>query len=203
MNPRAMLRLPLSVLAALPLLLAGCSADAPVPDERPPLEGATLGGPFTLNGEDGNPVSWNDFAGKYRTIYFGYTYCPDACPTDVQRAMAGLKLFEKEHPALAAKIQPLFVGVDVERDTPEKLAEFTDNFHPRLIGMTGDLATLEATAKSFGASFSKGEDQPGGGYLVDHTGTTLLFGPDGQPVATLPTDLGPEAISAELEKWVR
>jgi len=207
MNRDAMTRKPAALVALLVSLLLGpaaCSPPAPAPPaEEPPLKGATIGGPFTLTGEDGQSVNWSDFAGRYRTIYFGYAYCPDICPTDVQRAMAGLKMFEKAHPELGGKIQPLFVSVDPERDTPAVLTEFTDNFHPRLIGMTGDTATLERVAKTFGTSFSRGETQPGGGYLMNHFGYTYLFGPEGEPLAMLPTDVGPEAVAAELEKWVR
>lgn len=191
-----------TALVVSPLFLLGaCGSTAPT--EPPPLEGAALGGEFTLTGEDGKPVSWSDFDGKYRTIYFGYTYCPDVCPVDVQRAMAGLKLFEKASPALADNVQPLFVGVDTARDTPKVLSEFTDNFHPRLIGLTGDEKTLTEVAGKFAASFSKGDAAPGGGYLVNHTNVTLLFDPKGKPLATLPTDQGAEAVAAELEKWVR
>ena len=201
MNPRAMTRfaclLPFALLAAC----SGSVPESPAPAE-PPLAGATLGGDFTLTGETGAPVSWSDFDGQYRTIYFGYAYCPDVCPVDNQRAMAGLKLFEREHPGRAAKVQPLFVSVDPERDTPEVLAEFTDAFHPRLIGMTGDPETLETVAKQFGVYFSVPEER-GDGYLVDHSNITFLFGPDGAPIATLPTDQGFEAVAAELEKWVR
>ena len=187
-----------AVMAAL--LLASCNAQ---PAEEPPLAGAALGGDFTLTGEDGTPVSWNDFDGQYRIIYFGYAFCPDICPTDVQRAMAGLKRFEADQPELGARIQPLFVSVDPERDTPEVLTEFTDAFHPRLIGMTGDVETLKEVAKTFATTFSRGETTEGGGYLMNHYGYTYLFGPDGEPIAMLPTDQGPEAVQAELAKWVR
>lgn len=203
MNQYTMPRLKSLLIAALATsLVAGCSDSVPTPADPPPLQGAAIGGEFTLTGETGKPVSWSDFDGKYRTIYFGYTYCPDVCPVDQQRAMAGLKLFEKSHPKLGMQVQPLFVGVDTERDTPEVLTEFTDNFHPRLIGLTGDKETLTQVAGMFAASFSKGEAAPGGGYLVNHTNVTLLFGPKGEPLATLPTDEGPEAVAAELEKWV-
>lgn len=185
------------------LLLAGCNPATQPSQGEAPLAGAALGGDFTLTGEDGKPVSWKDFAGKYRIIYFGYAYCPDICPTDVQRAMAGLKKFEAEQPELGAKIQPLFVSVDPGRDTPAVLTEFTANFHPRLIGMTGDNTTLEKVAKDFGTTFSRGETQPGGGYLMNHYGYTYLFGPDGEPITMLPTDQGPDAVKAELDKWVR
>lgn len=204
MNRDAMIRkIAASSAALVSLALAACSPDPAPPAGEPPLKGAAIGGPFTLTGESGKPVSWSDFDGKYRTIYFGYAYCPDICPTDVQRAMAGLKLFEAEHPELGAQVQPLFVSVDPERDTPAVLAEFTANFHPRLIGMTGDVATLQDVAKTFATTFSKGELQPGGGYLMNHQSYTYLFGPRGEPLATLPTDQGAEAVAAELEKWVR
>ena len=191
--------------ATLPalLFLAACSSESPMPEERPPLEGATLGGDFTLLGEDGEEVSWSDYDGQYRTIYFGYAYCPDVCPTDNQRAMAGLKRFEQDNPTLGAKIQPLFVSVDPERDTPEVLTEFTDAFHPRLIGMTGTKEQLDAAAAAFAVFYGRGEDSPGGGYLMEHSNITYLFGPEGEPLATLPTDEGPEAVAAELAKWVR
>ena len=197
-------RLPKSIacLAPLALGLAACSGAEEAP-AAPPLEGAAIGGDFTLTGEDGEPVSWGDFDGQYRTIYFGYTFCPDVCPVDVQRAMAGLKQFEESDPERAAKIQPLFVSVDPDRDTPVALTEFTDAFHPRLIGMTGGKEQLDKIVRDFGGTYQIGEKSEGGGYLVQHTNITFLFGPDGEPIAMLPTDEGPEAVAAELNKWVR
>lgn len=199
MNRDAMLR---SLAPAAAFLLAACSPFAGSPAEEAPLAGADIGGPFELTGEDGHPVRWEDFEGRYRTLYFGYTYCPDICPTDVQRAMAGLKRFEQDHPARGAKVQPLFISVDPARDTPAVLREFTDAFHPRLIGMTGEVPTLERVARDFGTSFSKGADEGNGAYLVNHLGYTYLFGPDGKPITTLPTDRGSAAVAEELAKWV-
>ena len=194
--------LPLSIFAAFALALSACSQSTQ-PAGPPPLEGADIGGDFTLTGEDGKPVSWGDFDGQYRTIYFGYTFCPDVCPVDVQRAMAGLKRFEASDPERAAKVQPLFVSVDPARDTPEVLTEFTDAFHPRLIGMTGSKEQLDKLTKDYAAYYSIGAPNEAGGYLVDHTSITYLFGPDGKPIAILPTDAGPEAVAQELDKWVR
>ncbi|GAB5349788.1 SCO family protein [Alteriqipengyuania sp. 357] len=190
------------LLAPLALALSACSQGTQ-PAGPPPLEGAAIGGDFTLTGEDGKQVSWSDFDGQYRTIYFGYTFCPDVCPVDVQRAMAGLKRFEQSDPERAAKIQPLFVSVDPERDTPAALTEFTDAFHPRLIGMTGSKEQLDKTVKDFAAYYRIGDKSEGGGYLVDHTNITYLFGPEGEPIAILPTDEGPEAVATELARWVR
>ena len=196
---RSVMSYKISALMAA-LLLTACN---PGPAEQPPLAGAAIGGEFTLTSEDNTKVSWSDFDGQYRTIYFGYAFCPDVCPTDVQRAMAGLKLFEQSAPELAAKIQPLFVTIDPARDTPEVVGEFTDAFHPRLIGLTGSEEDVKAVADKFAVYFSRGEDSEAGGYLMDHTNITFLFAPDGQPLAMLPTDQGPEAVEAELEKWVR
>ncbi|GAB5352523.1 hypothetical protein TMRH483_01111 [Qipengyuania sp. 483] len=202
MNPTVMPRF--SFLIAASLLMAACSqADSASNPGEPPLAGAAIGGDFMLTSETGEPISFSDFDGQYRTIYFGYAFCPDVCPTDNQRAMAGLKRFEKENPELGAKVQPLFVSIDPQRDTPEVLTEFTDAFHPRLIGMTGSKEQLDKAASDFAVFYSKGEETSNGGYLMDHSNQTYLFGPDGQPLALLPTSDGPDAVAAELAKWVR
>ncbi|MBX7495141.1 SCO family protein [Qipengyuania sp. 6B39] len=205
MNRDAMVSLkrPALALAAVAYaLLAACNDMLPTPADPPPLQGAAIGGDFTLTAEDGQPVSFSDFDGKYRTIYFGYAFCPDACPTDNQRAMAGLKLFEREFPQRGAMVQPLFVSIDPARDTPEVLREFTDNFHPRLIGMTGPDEVLKGVVKDYAGTYSQVPTSNADGYLMDHPLITYLMGPDGKPIAFLPTDQGPEAVAAELEKWV-
>ena len=116
--------------------------------------------------------------------------------------MAGLKQFEADFPDLGAKVQPLFVSVDPDRDTSQVLAQFTDNFHPRLIGMSGDADELEAIAKRYGVYISLPEER-GEGYLVGHSNITFLIGPDGAPLAMLPTDKGAKAVRDELATWVR
>ena len=103
----------------------------------------------------------------------------------------------------ADSIQPLFVTVDPERDTPEVVGEFTRAFSPRLLGLTGTSEQVAAAAKTFGVYAARGTEQPGGGYLMDHSRVTYLFGPEGQPLATLPVDQGGDAVAAELAKWVR
>ena len=202
MNRHAMIK-PRLLLAALflPLALSACTGEAP-PAERAPLEGASIGGPFTLTGKDGKPVSWSDFDGQYRIVYFGYAFCPDVCPLDMQVAMQGLSAFEKQNPELGRKIQPIFITIDPERDTPEKVGEFAAAFHPRLIGLTGTPDQIEATAKAFGAYYTRGQDTPGG-YLMDHSRVTYLMGPKGEPISMLPVDKDAAAVSAELAKWVK
>ena len=196
MNRRAMLRAAL----ATALLLTACSPGGGE-TARPPLEGAKIGGDFTLVDKTGKTVRFHDFAGKYRVVYFGYTFCPDACPLDVQRLMQGYAKFAKAEPAVAARVQPLFVSIDPARDTPEVVGEFAAAFSPRLIGLTGSEAQVAEAAKMFAAYYRKGEPQPGGGYLMDHSRTAYLMDPAGQPLAILPVDQGADAVAAELARW--
>ena len=188
----------------LALSLAACDGGGgkpPITDA--PLYNSALTGEYDLVDSTGAQVTNADFAGQYQLIYFGYAYCPDICPTSVQRMMQGYSLFAEENPALAEQIQPIFITIDPERDTPEVVGEFTSAFSDRLIGLTGTQEQITKAAETFRVYNARGEDQPGGGYLMDHSDIVYLFGPDGQPIATLPTDQGPQAVEAELAKWVR
>jgi protein SCO1/2 len=191
----------LALAIAAALSLAGCGASS-TPAGQPPLAGAAIGGDFALTNSKGQTVRWGDFAGKYRIVYFGYAFCPDVCPTDMQRVAQGLKELKAKDPAKAKRIATMFITVDPERDTPEVVGEFTAAFSPDIIGLTGTPDQIAAAAKAFRVFYQKGEAQPGGGYLVDHSNVTYLFGPDGQPIATLPTDKGAKAVAAELDRWV-
>lgn len=196
MNRRAMPRL--SALF-LPLALLACQPAA----EEPPLAGATIGGDFTLVDQNGKSRTWADFRGQYAMVYFGYTYCPDVCPTDMQRAAQGLRQFAADDPARAAKVQHLFVTVDPERDTQAVVGEFASAFGPDIVALTGTREQVDAAAKAFRIYHGKGKVEEGGAYLVDHSNIVYLFGPDGEPIATLPVDQGADAVARELDRWVR
>jgi len=183
----------------LGLALAACSGAA----EDPPLKGATIGGPFTLTNQDGRQVTERDLAGKYAILYFGFTHCPDVCPLDLAVIGQALRRFEKSDPARAARVAPIFVSVDPERDTPAVLREYVAAFHPRLIGLTGTPKQVADMVKSYGAYGAKEDPQAGGGYNVNHSRIAELIGPDGKPIALLPYDKGAEAVAAELERWVK
>ena len=194
--------------ATLALALAGCGQSAATPppavdNASADLRGSAIGGPFTLIDQHGKTVRWSDFAGHYRVVYFGYTYCPDVCPTDMQRTVAGEKIFARSHPAQARDLRTIFISVDPERDTPKVVGEFTAAFAPDIIGLTGTKDQVKAAEDAFKVYASKGAKQPGGGYLVNHSAITYLFDPQGQPLATLPTDQGPQAVADALAKWVR
>ena len=183
----------------LSLLLAACSS----PAAAPPLQGASMGGPFTLTDQNGRRVSDRDFAGKYRLLYFGYTFCPDVCPVDMQVIGAGLRRFEAQDSARAARVQPIFVSVDPARDTPEVLRRFVAAFHPRLIGLTGSEAEIAQVAREYRVFYERGAASPGGGYMVNHTRMAVLYGPEGQPIAIIPFDQGADGVAAELGRWVQ
>jgi len=195
-------RFPASLLALLLLTLpiAACTGRPP---ETPPLQGATMGGPFTLTDQDRRRVSESAFAGKYRLVYFGFTYCPDVCPTDMQVLGAGLRRFEAQDADRAARVQPIFVTVDPARDTPPVLREFVAAFHPRFIGLTGSEDEIARTAQRYGVFYERAPPGAGGGYNVNHSRVAVLYGPEGQPIAPVPHDAGPDRVAEELEKWVR
>jgi len=167
----------------------------------PPLQGADIGGDFSLINAQGKAVQWTDFRGKYAIVYFGYAYCPDVCPTDMQRTAQGMKIVSERNPDLAAKIQTTFISIDPERDTPEVVAEFASAFSDDIIGLTGSPEAVKKAADAFRVYYEKGEVMENGGYLVDHSNIVFLFDPEGKPLAMLPTDEGAEAVANEIEKW--
>ncbi|MBC7491129.1 MAG: SCO family protein [Novosphingobium sp.] len=200
--PRPIARRPhiraLTVLALLMSPLASCSGAA----EEPPLAGATIGGDFVAVDKAGKTVRFNDFAGKWRIVYFGYSFCPDVCPLDLQHLMQGYHAFAKASPALAKDVQPMFVTIDPERDTPKKVGEYTANFGPELLGLTGTPAQIAAAANTWKVYYARNESKTPGSYLMDHSRAAYLMDRAGKPIALLPSDKDGAAVAAELQKWV-
>lgn len=203
MAGRAMNNRSLLTAAGLALLLAlpACQGGGAAPEEAP-LAGARIGGPFTLTNQDGRTVTDRDYASKYRIMYFGYSYCPDVCPLDLQKLMAGYRQFAERDPERAAKVQPIFVTIDPARDTPPVLKQFVSAFGPGLVGLTGSDADIAAVAKRYAVSYSKQQSPGASGYLMNHTRMATLFGPDGEPIALLPADESADKVAAELDRWV-
>lgn len=202
MNRRAMAHPSFRILiGAFALSLAACNPAAN--SEPPPLAGSAIGGEFALVDKAGKPVRFSQFEGKYRIVYFGYTFCPDVCPLDLQKLMQGLKLFAKDHPEVAAKIQPIFITVDPERDTPQVIGEYAANFGPNLLGLTGTPQQVAAAEKLFAVYAERREGASPGSYLMDHSRAAYLMGPKGEPIALLPAEQSPQAVAAELAKWAK
>ncbi len=188
------------VALALSLTLVACGGAA---TQRPPLEGAAIGGPFALTGQDGKTVRDSDFAGKYRIMYFGYTYCPDVCPNDMQKLGRALRDLAQKDPARAEKVALVFVSVDPERDTPAAVTQFAHAFHPDAVGLTGTPDAIAAVAKEYAVYYKKQAPGADGVYLVDHSTVAYLMDPDGKPIALLTHEMTPDQVTAELERWIR
>ena len=203
MNRHAMptLRTIALALSLAPLLVLSACGKGSGPAEQPPLAGSSIGGPFTLTDQYGKTVKWSDFDGSYRIVYFGYAYCPDVCPLDVQQMVQGYNAFAKDQPKLAEETRMIFITIDPERDTPEVVGEFARTFSDKLIGLTGTPDQIAQAAKAFSVYYAKGKTSPGG-YLMDHSRGAYLMGRKGEPIALVPVDEGKDAVAAELRKWI-
>ncbi len=138
---------------------------------------ALIGGNFELLNHDGKTITNKDFHGKYMLIYFGYTFCPDVCPTELQVMTGALELLGDK----AKNIQPVFVSVDPERDTPAVMKDYVSNFYPGMIGLTGSAEQISKVAKLYRVYYSKAaeKDAPADEYAMDHSSIVYLMGPDG------------------------
>lgn len=161
-----------------------------------PLAAAPAGGDFTVDGPNG-PLALADLRGKLVILQFGYTYCPDICPTALALVTEALGSLT---PAELTKVQPLFVSVDPERDTVARLAEYTAFFHPAIIGLTGPVARLSEITGRYGAVFIRQENVSAGAYVIDHTALTYLIDSHGRLAASLPHTTPPAQLVTEIRK---
>lgn len=138
--------------------------------------GVTVGGPFKLIDSTGRVVSDSGFRGKWMLVYFGYSFCPDVCPTELQVIASALDGLGPD----AAKIAPIFITIDPERDTPEVIGGYVKLFDDRLIGLTGSVAEIAAVARAYRVYYAKAERKDSTQYLMDHSSFIYLMGPDGK-----------------------
>ncbi len=178
---------------ALALLLAGC-------ENRPEFGNADISAAgyatdFALTDHNGKPRTMADFRGKAVVIFFGYTQCPDVCPTTMTGMAEAMKLLGAE----AAKVQVLFVTVDPERDTPQLLAQYVPVFNPSFLGLYADAQTIARTAQDFRVFYKK---QPGSTpttYTVDHTAGSYVYDPQGRLRLYIKHGEKPEVIAKDLK----
>jgi protein SCO1/2 len=168
-----MKRRSLLALFALVIMLAGCDKAFKNTD----VTGLTYAQDFRLTDHTGKPRSLADFKGKVVSIFFGYTQCPDVCPTTLSEMKAVL---EKLGPADAARVQVLFITVDPERDTQALLAQYVPAFDPSFIGLRGDLDTTARTAKDYKVFYQKVPGKTPGSYTMDHTAGSYVYDPQGK-----------------------
>jgi len=157
---------------------------------------ALIGGPFELIDHTGKTRKDAEFRGKYMLVFFGYTHCPDFCPTGLQAMGETLDALGKH----AEKIQPIFITIDPERDTPKVLKDYVPNFHKRLIGLSGSKAAVAKAAKAYRVYYAKAGKKGGADYLMDHSTFTYLMGPDGRYLIHISHGTPPKKAAERIRK---
>ena len=171
--------------------------------QPPALRGTVIEPPkpmpnFTLQSVDG-PVSLSDFRGKIVVLYFGYTSCPDVCPTTLANLRRALNdLGEK-----AEEVQLVFVAVDWQKDTPERVASYLSAFHPSFVGLSGAQEQIDAVTKDFGIFYQINPPDESGYYTVDHTATTLVLDREGGLILTWRSGMTADEVLEDLKVLVR
>ncbi len=159
---------------------------------------ASIGGPFTLTTHDGRVVTDQDFAGKYKLVFFGYTFCPDICPTELQTIAQAMDLMGDS----GADVQPLFITIDPERDTAPVLADYVKLFHPSIIGLTGTAEQIAAVAKAYRVYYARSQGEPDPTqYLMDHSTFAYLLAPDGSFVTVFAKGSTPEQMVEAINAY--
>ena len=161
---------------------------------RPPLGAASIGGPFTLADQEGQTVTQETVAGRPFLLFFGYTHCPDVCPTTLSDMSGVLKELGPQ-----AKLSALFVTVDPERDTSAVMKDYLSSFDPRIRGLTGSMASIEAAEKAYKVYARKVPIGTGGDYSMDHTAVVYLMDRNGRFLTALNLDQPPAAAAAEIK----
>lgn len=188
------------VLVAVGLLGWVGARAIPEPNRTVSSGTALIGGAFTLTNPAGETVTDKDFAGEYTLVYFGFTHCPDICPT-------GLLLIANVLDQLGRsgkKVTPLFITLDPERDTPKVMGNYVQHFSPRIVGLTGTPEQIKQVADAYKVYYRKVKDEDASdGYVVDHSGYIYLMGPDGKYLTHFPHHISESALKEGLAKFVR
>ncbi|MFQ5784933.1 MAG: SCO family protein [Alphaproteobacteria bacterium] len=177
-----------------------------------PSSQPTNRGPFSLVDHRGRTVTDKDFLGKFMLVYFGYTHCPDLCPIDLQVMVEAIEILGEQ----GEKVQPIFITVDPTRDTVEVMARYVRRFHPRLIGLTGTREQIDAAANTYRVRRIKffpldldDEDKSlsavtrdDSRYVVDHTATFYLVGPDGSGLVRYAHGITAEEIAEDVQRFI-
>jgi len=163
---------------------------------------ADVGGPFVLIDQNGQRRTELDFAGRYKLVFFGYTYCPDVCPTTLLNVSEALDILEAEDPAKAAQVVALFFTVDPERDTPAALESYLANFRPGIVGLTGSPAEIADVAREYRAYFRKVEPEDSTEYLMDHSTFIYLMGKEGRYLGHFSHQLAPRDLANSLDEQI-
>ncbi len=160
---------------------------------------ALIGGPFKLIGKDGKTVTDQDFRGRYMLVFFGFTHCPDICPAELQVMSTALDDLGSD----ADKVVPIFITLDPERDTPDAVNAYVENFGPNFVGLTGSPEAIDKAAKAYRVTYQKFQDESmGDNYSIDHSALVYLMGPDGKFVTHIPYGTPPEKMAETLRRYL-
>jgi cytochrome oxidase Cu insertion factor (SCO1/SenC/PrrC family) len=205
---RAVTRRLLSTCCAVGFLI-GAAEPVPGEEANEPSAGALMdalmwgeepiGGPFELIDHTGARRTDADYHGKLALIYFGYTYCPDVCPTDLQAMASALDLLGDASRA----VQPLFITIDPERDTPKNLANYVPLFHPRLVGLTGEAEAVRRAARAYKAYYAKVVVPESSDYAMDHSGFIYLVDASGRYLGFFPPGTSPERMATIIRPHLK
>ncbi|HEY3146663.1 MAG TPA: SCO family protein [Dongiaceae bacterium] len=157
---------------------------------------ALIGGPFELTDQNGNQVTEQTYKGKLMLVYFGFTFCPDACPTALGIMSAAIDKLD----VAADRVVPIFITVDPDRDTPQVMKDYVSNFNPRLVGLTGTPEQIAKAAKAYRVFYQKAPGTTPGEYLMDHTTLMYLMDGEGKYVTHFGPDATPEQMADEIRK---
>lgn len=189
-----------ALLVVAPLLWCGPAAAAEQPSAAEMMDDlmygrGSVGGPFTLTDQTGKARSDSEFRGKLMIVYFGYTYCPDVCPTDLMAITQALDALGRA----AEGVQPVFITIDPERDT-KLLADYVSSFHHSLVGLTGTPDEIRKVANAYKAFYVKVPGERSGEYAIDHAGVIYLMGRDGEYLGFMPPQTNPDRLTEVLRK---
>lgn len=165
-----------------------------------PVAGLAIGGPFSLNDHTGQAVTEKTYDGHYKLIYFGFSYCPAICPTELQKISRVVKALEGQHPEIAKQMQPLFITVDPERDTVPVMKGYVSLFHPRLVGLTGTQPQIDFVTKAYRIFARKVNDPEQNDYTMDHSSYIYLMGPDNKLVSIYRMDDDADYVFDDIVK---
>lgn len=165
------------------------------PKGSSPVAGLSIGGAYDLVDDNGNPRSDQDFKGVYKLIYFGFTYCPAICPTELSKITSVMNALP---PETAAQIQPLFITIDPERDTVPVMHDYVSLFHEKLIGLTGTPAQIDAVKQTYRIYAKKVQDENLNDYTMDHSSYIYLMSPDDTLLSIYRTKDTPADMIAEI-----
>ncbi len=169
---------------------------------RPESYAVPIGEAFSLVDGQGDPVTQETLKGRFLLVYFGYTSCPDICPTKLFTMTNALDTLEASAPERAAQVTPVFITLDPKRDTPERMGEYIRHFHPRFIALSGSAEEIAAAAKAYKIYYREVSTDDGLDYVLDHTSYIFLMGPDGKYIAHFNTTLDSEQLAEQLTDLV-